>query len=634
MPFISSLEVGEHDDILPLKEESSINDALKLLSLKLEHRQDLMKTSPIRDMLRFYYICDSALRSGTESVKEPCRQAIVSAMMAYNSNPQDNGIGTRILQPAAKIVNDYLLKSSIAIFGSRGEGVQITLDQIPNIRLGPCRGNKYDYELISSWRGFGWTQSQFDDLVSKMVRKGAAQRSVNAGSIEIDEFDNRMIQFWKSKCKTSKGRNKWFKRMISMYDTERKGGPGQFFRKSFPSLYGFLLNTYSVDDSFERINDESRLLYPTTRNIREVIHAAVWRVAGFPDDPETFWFNPGKFSQVFANHPSSSENEPDMDSQAQSLLGSTDQRPPDNAVTYALSPRIDRAYTFGILSPARVYRNDFVNTPLRHIHSHWVHVLHVWGVNLDSPQTQDWAEIVNKNTVEGVINNEGLKIAYHARMVELFSIIKKAIVETVDIVTDKYPRVTTVHVRIPGIGLGKFLNGLRIENSEENLKDICRIEFLKVMNAVLFSKTDDQILSSASDETKRRRLATQKRPIKLSLRFVEAEWWRGEAATSYNQASGFTSQTSPESPRSFAPSESLFDYKDPTDEGSAYYLLVNAWDNMSFIGGGGSQDESLDGWIAGGYTLTPRFASTVWLSNLHMIPSLVDHTVPVRDDSE
>jgi len=149
------------------------------------------------------------------------------------------------------------------------------------------------------------------------------------------------------------------------------------------------------------------------------------------------------------------------------------------------------------------------------------------------------------------------------------------------------------------------------------------------MNDLLFSKTDAEILSSASEMTRQRLDGTA--PIRLSLRFAEYSGLPAVANSNRAQLGGILGDMSPNSPRSFV-REALFTYQDPAAGGSDYYLLVNAWDNMSFIGNGGSRDESLDGWIAGGYTYG-RFASTVWLSNLHMIPSLVDHIIPVPDDS-
>jgi hypothetical protein len=205
-------------------------------------------------------------------------------------------------------------------------------------------------------------------------------------------------------------------------------------------------------------------------------------------------------------------------------------------------------------------------------------------------------------------------------MVELFSIIKRAIVETVDTVTAKYPHITDVHVRIPGIGINNYLNGL----PNQHVKNICILEYMKVMNDVLFSRTDAEILVTASEVT-RGRLRDARRPVRLSLRFVEYSGLPAVANIHREELRGILDNGAS---RSFV-REGLFTYDDSNPDGTDYYLLVNAWDNMSFIGNGGSKDGSLDGWIAGGYSYQPRFASTVWLSNLHMIPSLIDHMIPV-----
>lgn len=163
----------------------------------------------------------------------------------------------------------------------------------------------------------------------------------------------------------------------------------------------------------------------------------------------------------------------------------------DSYHQYTLSDKIDCTYTYGILSPAVFRRNS---------EEDWVHILHVWGVNSESKKTQDWKAIVEPNTSAEGINLDGFANAYRARMEELFAVIKTAIVETADILTHNHPGINAPDVHIPGIGLNSFLKSL----NSQDLKDACIFEFLKVMNDVLFAKSDAELLSNASADTKRR----------------------------------------------------------------------------------------------------------------------------------
>ena len=451
----------------------------------------------------------------------------------------------------------------------------------------------------------------------------------------INQFDRSIIRFWSSKCTSARERQAWFERMISMYDVETGRGIGQFFRRSqFGHLYTFLQDTYSDDESFARISRESRLLYPANgHTVDEIVHAAIWRVPGYQGGLQTAWYNPDKFSQVYENVGSTDDAAvPNMRAEATArLIREADPRidpADDDAVNYALSHRIVRTYTFGILSPAKVYRTDHP-TPGE---THWIHVLHVWGVNFESDQTQDWNAIVTPN-MPGAggapFNIDGFTTAYAQRMKQLFTIIKQGIIETANILTQHHRDVTTLRVRIPGIGQGAFLRGF--EDHPElprELVEICNFQFLKAMNDVLFSKSNAELFASAFAET-RQRIASGN--FSLSLRYVEFGALPEIVLRRRAQLASVITEDQDTGPRSYIQGRVLFDY--PEGDPTTYHLLINAWDPMTFIGNGGSRDGSLDGWIAGGYAFpnVPRFASTAWLSNLHMIPSLINNMVAVEE---
>eukprot|EP00192_Tetraselmis_astigmatica_P021133 CAMPEP_0117683230 /NCGR_PEP_ID=MMETSP0804-20121206/20247_1 /TAXON_ID=1074897 /ORGANISM="Tetraselmis astigmatica, Strain CCMP880" /LENGTH=274 /DNA_ID=CAMNT_0005493725 /DNA_START=72 /DNA_END=894 /DNA_ORIENTATION=- len=54
------------------------------------------------------------------------------------------------------------------------------------------------------------------------------------------------------------------------------------------------------------------------------------------------------------------------------------------------------------------------------------------------------------------------------------------------------------------------------------------------------------------------------------------------------------------------------------------YAVINAWDSHSFIGIGGSQDASLDGWLVAGTGPNKSFRNTSYLHNVFFNPELLD----------
>jgi hypothetical protein len=143
------------------------------------------------------------------------------------------------------------------------------------------------------------------------------------------------------------------------------------------------------------------------------------------------------------------------------------------------------------------------------------------------------------------------------------------------------------------------------------------VQFFGALRDVLFQFDDRTLLQGASEQVKKR-VADGSFSVNLVFASFEKHF-------AYTSLLARPSQTSP----SVDVGKTVFTY-DESAKG-AYYLLVNAWDPLSFIGNGGSRDGSLDGWFGGGYAYpkTEKFACTCWLSNIFMIPELVNHAVAV-----
>ena len=490
----------------------------------------------------------------------------------------------------------------ISIYGCRNEDDESSSETVTNpLPVDPTNKDKPVSDTCPN-RG-GKNPSQLGNPKSK--------KSISTLSSEpiFKQFDRKIVQFWKSHLTTKDSRTSWFERMISMYD---KNGKGEYFARKYSSMYNFLSDTFGNEVEFARLESESRLIYPADRSIDDVVHTLIWRVPGYAGSLVSSWFDENKFANVYENV---GQADNDMRKQAAKILQPSDRNlHHDPMIRYALLDRVDRAYAYGILSATKVYRNEPPTSD-----THWIHVLHIWGVNLESESTQDWNKLAQPNIKNGALNVPCLVEAYKVRMIEMFAVIKRSIVETANVLIGKYPDVKTLNVWIPGIGLNNFLKALGTYDPEA--MNGCILAFLKVMNDNVFSKSDAEILASANQDVKDRVSAGT---FALTLRFVEYSGLPNVARTHASELSSIVTATHDSGPRSYIHG-SLFNYDRTLP--NQYFLLVNAWDPMTFIGNGGSRDPSMDGWFVGGYT-HGNFACTAWLSNLHMIPSLIEHMIP------
>ena len=406
-------------------------------------------------------------------------------------------------------------------------------------------------------------------------------------------FDDLVSLFWRANMADSKIRQTWFTRMVSMYD--RSGKQGEYFDSSnFPGMYGFLESTYSSEDGYGRISRESRLIHSKGHKLDDVIHSLIWRVPGYAGGLAKGWFNEDTFSYVYGNRGS----EPDLFGRAKSMKPPSG-IDPNPLLSYPLMDGIDRAYAYAILSPAKVYRTNQLD-------SHWVHVLHTWGVNFESGSTQDWKKLVETSiNSDGTLNEGALLSKYQARMDELLQIIQQGIVETAKILTAEYPSISELNVRIPGIGLNNFLKGLESKFGSA-ISAKCKLQFYNGLSG-LYKLSDSNLGSS---------------PLRVNLSFIAF------GTLPANIAALLVRPSTQTEPLVTPQGQTIFDYNE--SKPGAYYLLINPWDPLSFIGNGGSRDHSMDGWFGGGYASSGSskpFACTCWLSNLFMNPALIEHVV-------
>ena len=408
-------------------------------------------------------------------------------------------------------------------------------------------------------------------------------------AVVLDQSPLSKISTWESHTLTPESRQSWFLTMSSIYDVVPNHVLGQFFR--IPGMYDFLLNTYSDDSDYERISKESRLIYPARHSLKDVLTSLILRVPVYANGLELGWFNAKNFEEIYS---SGGPNLVDLYSR--------------------------KTYTYGVLSPAKVRRQTRTET-------HWVHVFHIPGVDLESGNTQDWSELVRTPTNEdGVFDKEMFVYRYAARVSELILLIQQAIVETSDILVRDHPGLNELNVRIPGIGLGGFLHGL----PDQDLVRRCRLQFYIALGQ-LFGKSDAKILEGASADVLNKLSVGG---FKINLTYVAYSSGEMPILTHADRDAlrPLFSRGTDVKPSIIGPGASVLNYARPV--GGQYYLLVNAWNNFSFIGNGGSRDRSLDGFFGGGIQADSyTFAATCWLSNLFMNPSLVKHGVVVNTES-
>lgn len=194
--------------------------------------------------------------------------------------------------------------------------------------------------------------------------------------------------------------------------------------------------------------------------------------------------------------------------------------------------------------------------------------LHVWGVNLESPDTQDYK----------TFGLHGMPW-YRGRCNELYNTVVKAGAEVC--------RRTgaLVQIRIPMIGQGQFL---KMAGEHENE---CRmVHMISLHHAWKKHRVNGLSLvicdySDVMPSEFREQLASQRE----TTAYVSVE-------------------------------KDLFDVK----KGPHTTLLVNAWDPLSFIGNGGLNDSTLDGFFVAGFGPGEKLPNSAYTHNPYISHHLID----------
>ena len=211
-------------------------------------------------------------------------------------------------------------------------------------------------------------------------------------------------------------------------------------------------------------------------------------------------------------------------------------------------------------------------------------ICHLWGVNLESTGTVDYQQLV--------ANTELLdQRQYLDRQRDIFHLIVKSA-----LVAKQQDHSDGVDIRIPMIGMGAFLSALPSHD-----RIICQKIWLTALAEILRQLPNQVHLNVClyqPDEfgaiLSQLRILQQQYPHKFKL---------GEGSRDGNI---------------------LLAVPNP-DDTRRTVCVVNAWDNRSYIGNGGSQDPTVDGLLvanAGGYN--PQFRNTSYLHNPFFSTGLVD----------
>lgn len=192
-----------------------------------------------------------------------------------------------------------------------------------------------------------------------------------------------------------------------------------------------------------------------------------------------------------------------------------------------------------------------------------VWVLHVWGINFESTSTADYAAMLR--------DGWDMK-AYYKRCNELYmSILKTA--THINEITGRF-----VCIKAPGIGLGAFMSAVSDEHMKERMREQ---HALAIQN--VFSRSNNN----------------------YAFYYSDYEWLGSSKLENHAY-----------------PDTELFEI--PSSRNDRIYLLVNAWDNRSFIGNGGSQDRSIDGYMVSGLGRGSSFPNSSYTHNPFFAKHLYD----------
>jgi hypothetical protein len=208
-------------------------------------------------------------------------------------------------------------------------------------------------------------------------------------------------------------------------------------------------------------------------------------------------------------------------------------------------------YTLGSLIPCYEKESDKIRL---------IGMLHTWGINFEKNTSPDYKKMVYNSIVD--------VDKYRQRVREMFATIFKA--------SRKLHFSGRYELRIPALGLGAYLSGLKNEEEKNKCKNI-------FMEELLYA-------------------STKMNDVNCTVYFCDL------TPVIYN----------------LLPSNTVVKYKNDllkitnTDPD---VIIVNAWDSHSFIGNGGSLDNTIDGMIGAG--INRYIECAAYAQNPFFIPQIV-----------
>lgn len=204
-----------------------------------------------------------------------------------------------------------------------------------------------------------------------------------------------------------------------------------------------------------------------------------------------------------------------------------------------------------------------------------MHMLHIWGVNLESRTTPDYLMMSQQLS-------ENNFYPYYGRQYELFNTIISASIDMAS--KNNYPE---VNIQVPFIGAGCYLKALNLDQKNKCIELIIKA----IMNTVCTMPNNSRfhLCVYSPDEFDSQHLLVLRNFARSCKQFVLKEG--NQEGNVMNGLDNLTTNTN-------------------------LGVVVNAWDTLSLIGNGGSRDYSVDGFMvanAGGFN--NQFRNTSYLHN-------------------
>jgi len=211
------------------------------------------------------------------------------------------------------------------------------------------------------------------------------------------------------------------------------------------------------------------------------------------------------------------------------------------------------------------------------------HMVHVWGVNLETTKTADYHALIDDITRNNCVR-------FYSRQLELYRLVVSSSVHMANL-----NNCNNITIQMPIIGSGCFLKALRQDARHNCMKNI--------INGII------RVSRELPDHIKLKVCIYN--PAELEPAFLTT--FREEASRNPNFCIG-------EGPNEGNVLNNVLE-----SINGNLSVVVNAWDTKSLIGNGGNTDYSVDGFAvanAGGYN--PQFRNTSYLHNAIFNPHFKD----------